>query len=172
MKDIVSIVLAEQIQDLKEQLSAKNEEIDSLKALLKEKTRVDTRVEKTPRVAEVQTAQKPSLKTKRSDDKKKPKKSSKKVKHDGSPDMRTSEGRALAAALQLAAVADTNETTSEDEEDDVAAAAAIVAVGAWNPDAPKAAEAAPAPEAAPAAPAPVPAPEAVREAVPEADIEM
>ena len=102
----------------------------------------------------------PRLSVLKSAMKKDPKKSSKKVKLDGTPDLRTIEGRALAAAMQLAAVASSDASSVESDDDNVAAAETMVAAWAVHkteddakadsapiPDAEAKADAAPIPDA-------------------------
>lgn len=141
-KDIVAIVLAEQILDLKNQLHAKNEEIAMMLKTIKKNTGNVIACAAAP--ASSGPKPKSSLKKKADTSYKK---SSKKVKFDGTPDMRTTEGRALAAAMQLSgASSDESGNESNDETNDVAAAQALVT--AWAPAPVDVASAAPA-DAAP-----------------------
>lgn len=113
-KDIVAIVLAEQVKELKDLLNAKNEEIEMLKLLVKnsKKDRVplEAHIACAPKAAAIPA--KKAVKTKSAVE---TKKSTKKVKSDGSPDMRTTEGKALAAAMQLAAVSSSDDDQSQGE---------------------------------------------------------
>ena len=102
-RDIVAIVLAEQIKDLKEQLYAKNEEIAMLKTMLKDKKGEAAVAACVPGAAAAKATKKKAIEPPSS------KKSSKKMKSDGTPDLRTTEGKALAAAMQLAAVSSSSE---------------------------------------------------------------
>ena len=106
------------------------------------------------------------------------KKSTKKVKSDGSPDMRTTEGKALAAAMQLAAVSSSDDDQSQGEGAEAMVAAWALAAPvetAAEPVAEHVAEPATEHVAEPAAEAtnePAPVELAVTQAVANEDIDM